>query len=84
MSDRTPLSRGVDLVLVLGWPDRTGDLVHRTIGAAAFVVCAAPSYWAARGTPRHPLELAQQECLTIRPARNITFPLERALWPALE
>jgi DNA-binding transcriptional LysR family regulator len=34
--------RGVDVILVLGWPDRTGDLVHRRIGAAGFVIAAAP------------------------------------------
>jgi hypothetical protein len=37
--------RGVDAVLVLGWPRPLGDLVRRQIGAASFVVCAAPSYW---------------------------------------
>jgi LysR family transcriptional regulator, regulator for bpeEF and oprC len=58
--------RGVDVVLVLGWPDRTGDLVHRKIGAAGFVVCAAPSYWRAQGMPRHPLELEHHACLAIR------------------
>jgi LysR family transcriptional regulator, regulator for bpeEF and oprC len=58
--------RGVDVVLVLGWPDRIGDLVHRRIGAAGFVVCAAPSYWAAHGMPRHPRELENYQCLTIR------------------
>ena len=58
--------RGADVVLVLGWPDRTGDLVHRKIGAASFVICAAPAYWAAHAMPQHPHELEQHQCLTIR------------------
>jgi DNA-binding transcriptional LysR family regulator len=58
--------RGVDVVLVLGWPDRVGDLVHRQVGAAGFVVCAAPAYWAAHGVPQHPRELEHHQCLAIR------------------
>jgi LysR family transcriptional regulator, regulator for bpeEF and oprC len=58
--------RGVDVLLVLGWPDRTGDLVHRKIGATGFVVCAAPAYWAAHGMPQHPRELQRHQCLAIR------------------
>ncbi|MFL6693443.1 MAG: substrate binding domain-containing protein, partial [Ramlibacter sp.] len=54
------------VILVLGWPDRIGDLVHRKIGAASFVVCAAPAYWAANGIPQHPRELEHHQCLAIR------------------
>ena len=56
---------GVDVCLVLGWP-HANELVQRTIGAARFVVGASPAYWAARGMPRHPSELEQHNCLTIR------------------
>jgi DNA-binding transcriptional LysR family regulator len=58
--------RGVDAVLVLGWPQPLGDLVHRQIGATSFVVCAAPSYWATHGMPEHPSELERHNCLCIR------------------
>lgn len=58
--------RGVDVLCTMGWPQHTGDLVRRQIGAASFVVCAAPSYWAAHGMPRHPRELEQHNCLCIR------------------
>ena len=58
-------TRGVDVMLMLGWP-QVGDLVHRHIGATSFVVCAAPSYWAAHGKPQHPRELEQHNCLCIR------------------
>jgi LysR family transcriptional regulator, regulator for bpeEF and oprC len=57
---------GVDVSMSLGWPQQMGDLVHRRLGATSFVVCAAPSYWAAHGKPQHPTELAQHNCLTIR------------------
>jgi LysR family transcriptional regulator, regulator for bpeEF and oprC len=58
--------RGVDAALVLGWPQMAGDLVRRQIGATSFVVCAAPSYWAAHGMPQHPAELERHHCLCIR------------------
>jgi DNA-binding transcriptional LysR family regulator len=59
-------TRGVDVFLVMGWPQYAGDLVRRQIGATSFVVCAAPSYWAAHGMPRHPKELEQHNCICIR------------------
>lgn len=58
-------TRGVDVFLVMGWP-QAGDLVQRHIGATSFVVCAAPSYWAAHGMPSHPSELERHNCLCIR------------------
>jgi DNA-binding transcriptional LysR family regulator len=58
-------ARGVEVFLLLGWPN-AADLVQRRIGASKFVVCAAPSYWKAHGMPQHPRELEQHNCLTIR------------------
>jgi len=58
-------TRGVDVFLVMGWP-QVGDLVQRHIGATSFVVCAAPSYWALHGMPQHPSELEHHNCLCIR------------------
>jgi LysR family transcriptional regulator, regulator for bpeEF and oprC len=58
--------RGVDVLCTMGWPQHAGDLVRRQIGAASFVVCAAPSYWAVHGMPRHPRDLEQHNCLCIR------------------
>ena len=58
--------RRFDVCIFLGWPQISGDLVHRRIGAASYVVCAAPSYWAAHGMPQHPSELARHHCLAIR------------------
>ena len=61
-----PRAAGVDVFLLLGWPQNTGDLVQRHIGATSFVVCAAPAYWKAHGMPEHPRELERHNCLTIR------------------
>jgi len=36
--------RGVDVMLVVGWP-KVDDFVQRRLGAVSYVVCAAPSYW---------------------------------------
>jgi DNA-binding transcriptional LysR family regulator len=58
-------TRGVDVFLVLGWPDAS-DLVRRQVAAARYLVVAAPSYWAARGMPRHPRELRDHICFPIR------------------
>ena len=58
-------ANAVDVMVVLGWPKVT-DMVCRQIGAGRFVVAAAPSYWAARGVPAHPRDLADHICLPIR------------------
>jgi LysR family transcriptional regulator for bpeEF and oprC len=57
--------RGVDVFLMLGWP-QVGDLVHRRIGHVRFTVCAAPTYWAAHGVPHRPKDLERHNCLLIR------------------
>jgi LysR family transcriptional regulator for bpeEF and oprC len=59
-------SRGVDVFLLMGWPQQTGHLVHRRIGAVSHSVVAAPSYWAAHGMPQHPSDLERHNCLTFR------------------
>ena len=61
--------RGVDVMLVVGWP-KVDDLVQRRLGAVSYVVCAAPSCWAEHGVPRHPSELAQHNCLCVRSAQT--------------
>jgi DNA-binding transcriptional LysR family regulator len=61
--------RGVDVMLVVGWP-KVDDFVQRRLGAVSYVVCAAPSYWAEHGVPRHPSELAQHNCLCVRSAQT--------------
>lgn len=40
------------------------NLIARPLSSCASVVCAAPGYLAAHGTPRHPQDLALHNCLT--------------------
>jgi DNA-binding transcriptional LysR family regulator len=40
------------------------NLIARPLSSCASVVCAAPAYLAAHGTPRHPQDLALHNCLT--------------------
>lgn len=56
---------GLDVMLVLGWPNMP-NFVQRRISAGHFIVAASPAYWAAKGMPERPRELAQHECLPIR------------------
>ena len=60
-----PDSEGVDIFVSFSWP-KDPDMVHKPLGSARFTVCAAPSYWARHGMPRHPRELRDHDCLAIR------------------
>lgn len=53
---------GFDLAIRVGTLPQS-DLIARKIGAVRSIVCAAPSYLAAHGTPQTPAELAQHACL---------------------
>lgn len=54
---------GVDVALRNGpLPDST--MVARLLATAHRVACASPEYLARHGTPQHPAELAQHECIT--------------------
>jgi DNA-binding transcriptional LysR family regulator len=53
----------VDLAVRIGeLPD--SSLIATRIGAIRRVVCASPGYFAARGKPRHPGDLATHGCIT--------------------
>jgi LysR family transcriptional regulator for bpeEF and oprC len=56
---------GLDVMMMVGWP-KAADLVCRRIGESRFKVLAAPSYWAAHGTPAHPKDLERHTCFNIR------------------
>jgi len=60
------LASGVDVILALGRPPRSQDLVLRVIAAGRFLVAAAPSYWSEHGPPGRPLDLESHTCLPIR------------------
>jgi DNA-binding transcriptional LysR family regulator len=53
----------VDLAVRIGeLPD--SSLIATRVGAIRRVVCGSPAYFAARGTPKSPRELADHDCIT--------------------
>jgi LysR family transcriptional regulator, regulator for bpeEF and oprC len=56
------IEEGIDCAV---WSGEIEDssLVARRVGFLYFATCAAPSYLAAHGQPRHPDELAQHRCI---------------------
>ena len=56
---------GVDLTLVLGWP-QVQNLILRPISAGRFLTVASPAYWAKHGKPQRPRDLERHVCLPIR------------------
>ena len=55
---------GLDVALRIGRPDDPA-VITRKIASAKRIVCAAPSYLAARGTPARPADLGAHECLRL-------------------
>ncbi len=55
---------GVDVAVRIG-PLRDSALVARTLAPSRLMLCAAPAYLAAHGTPRNPQELAAHACLVL-------------------
>ncbi len=60
---------GLDIAVQVGELHASRLAVHR-LASTRYVVCAAPEYLAARGTPRIPEELMGHVCLTYRRPRN--------------
>jgi DNA-binding transcriptional LysR family regulator len=57
------VEEGFDLaVRNMSVPD--SSLIARRVATYRFVVCGAPSYFAARGTPEQPADLVHHNCLT--------------------
>ncbi|MFD0391365.1 LysR substrate-binding domain-containing protein (plasmid) [Tistrella bauzanensis] len=60
-----PVEAGLDVVIRSG-PLADSSLMSRRLGSFRFVICAAPSYLAACGTPLTPGDLAGHDCLRFR------------------
>ncbi len=65
------IEEGADLALRAGGlpPDST-SLVARRLATYGRILCAAPRYLEARGTPQRPEELAQHDCLLLGTGRR--------------
>jgi DNA-binding transcriptional LysR family regulator len=55
---------GVDLAIRLG-ALKDSTLVAKRLAVNRRVICCAPAYLQARGTPHHPADLAQHECVIL-------------------
>ncbi len=55
---------GIDVALRIGLPDDPA-LIARKLATTRRVVCGAPAYLAARGTPQVPADLATHDCLRL-------------------
>jgi DNA-binding transcriptional LysR family regulator len=70
------VGEGFDVALRFGEPEPSG-LIMRKLLDMRILTCAAPSYLARYGRPRHPLDLMQHECLLFRdPVTGRPFPWE--------
>lgn len=54
-----------DLALRMGNSDLPG-LIAQPLGESRLALCASPSYLARRGTPQHPRDIIQHDCLIYR------------------
>jgi LysR family transcriptional regulator for bpeEF and oprC len=63
------IEEGVDCAVWSGEIEES-SLVARRVGFLYFATCAAPSYIAAHGSPRHPDELVQHRCVNRFSART--------------
>jgi DNA-binding transcriptional LysR family regulator len=59
-----PIEEGFDVTLRIAADLPSSSLIARKIAPASLLVCAAPSYLARRGEPKHPAELRDHDCLT--------------------
>ncbi|HEY9657188.1 MAG TPA: substrate binding domain-containing protein, partial [Allocoleopsis sp.] len=58
-----PIEEGFDLTVRIAKLQETASLIVHPLTSARRVLCAAPSYLAAHGTPTHPDQLRQHSCL---------------------
>jgi DNA-binding transcriptional LysR family regulator len=67
---------GFDAAVRFGEPEPS-SLIVRKLMETRILTCAAPSYLAKHGTPEHPRDLEQHECLMFRdPVTGRPFPWE--------
>jgi DNA-binding transcriptional LysR family regulator len=57
------IEEGFDVTVRISEPQPTGSLIVQPLAPATRVLCAAPSYLQAHGTPTHPQELPTHACL---------------------
>ena len=77
------VEEGYDLAFRVG-AMADSSLVATALGPASMTYCASPSYLEARGTPRHPNDLRDHDCIALLPEQGASrwlFVVEReAKW----
>ncbi|WP_345813983.1 LysR family transcriptional regulator [Paraburkholderia sp. PREW-6R] len=63
---------GIDVAIRIG-ALKDSSLVARKLAVNRRVLCAAPAYLAARGTPHHPSDLVEHECILLSGQRDWAF-----------
>lgn len=65
LSDRfiDPIDEGFDVTVRIAKPSPSSSLIVQELFPAPVILCAAPNYLSARGTPAHPADLAEYNCL---------------------
>jgi len=66
------VDEGIDLAVRIG-ALKDSTLVARKLASNRRVLCASPAYLAQHGTPRHPADLAQHECVILANQRDWSF-----------
>lgn len=70
------VTRGVDVVVALGWPGSV-DLVQRPLAQSRLIVCASPDYWRRHGIPQQPADLVNHACPLVRSPEGTVLDLWR-------
>jgi DNA-binding transcriptional LysR family regulator len=61
---------GVDIALRVGLPDDT-SVIARKVLSTRRIVCASPAYFKRHGTPTHPQDLKQHDCIRLVRGRRV-------------
>jgi DNA-binding transcriptional LysR family regulator len=68
------VGQGYDAAVRFGEPEPSGLIAEKLL-ETRIITCAAPSYLAQHGTPRHPSDLVHHACLMFRdPTAGLPFP----------
>lgn len=68
------IDESIDVAIRIGSLDPHPNLIARRLTGHERILCASPGYLAARGTPQHPADLADHDCL------QFVFADNRRIW----
>jgi DNA-binding transcriptional LysR family regulator len=68
------VDESIDVAIRIGSLDPHPNLIARRLTGHQRVLCASPAYLAAHGTPQHPADLAEHDCL------QFVFADNRRIW----